>query len=90
MLQGGFIRVSPDLTVFTIVVAKFRVKPISMAIMADNSSKEAKAKRLAEQLRANLQRRKQQARSRRAGHSDSRDEGIKAAPDKAAPLTDQN
>lgn len=46
--------------------------------MADNSSKEAKAKRLAEQLRANLQRRKQQARARREGEHDGRDEGIKA------------
>lgn len=47
--------------------------------MADNSTKEAKAKRLAEQLRANLQRRKQQARARREGEGDNRDEGIKAA-----------
>lgn len=47
--------------------------------MVDNSTKEAKAKRLAEQLRANLQRRKQQARARREGESDGRDEGIKAA-----------
>ena len=32
--------------------------------------------RLAEQLRENLQRRKAQARSRRAGEADSRDEGL--------------
>lgn len=47
--------------------------------MVDNSSKEAKAKRLAEQLRANLQRRKQQARARREGEGDRRDDGIEAA-----------
>lgn len=35
--------------------------------------------RLAEQLRANLQRRKQQARSRRTGAPDERPEGIAAA-----------
>ena len=38
-------------------------------------------KRRSEQLRANLARRKQQARSRRAGAADERDEGILAAPD---------
>ena len=36
--------------------------------------------RLAEQLRANLQRRKAQARSRRAGEADPRPEGLAAAP----------
>jgi hypothetical protein len=36
--------------------------------------------RLAEELRANLQRRKAQARSRRAGEADRRPEGIAAAP----------
>ena len=36
-------------------------------------------KRLAEQLRANLQRRKTQARSRRDGAQDARPEGIAAA-----------
>jgi hypothetical protein len=35
--------------------------------------------RLAEQLRANLQRRKAQARSRREGEADRRPEGISAA-----------
>lgn len=50
--------------------------------MAPKIPKEEKAKRLAEQLRANLQRRKQQARARRAGEGDSRDEGIKAADEK--------
>ncbi len=36
-------------------------------------------KRLAEQLRANLMRRKAQTRSRRAGEADQRDEGIDVA-----------
>jgi len=38
-------------------------------------------KRLAEQLRANLQRRKTQARSRRDGAEDKRPEGIAAGDD---------
>ena len=38
-----------------------------------------RGRRLAEELRANLQRRKAQARSRRAGEADSRPEGIAAA-----------
>jgi hypothetical protein len=42
--------------------------------------------RLAEELRANLQRRKAQARSRRAGEADRRPEGIAAAPQPAAPV----
>ncbi|WP_343313432.1 hypothetical protein AAIB41_11125 [Brucella sp. BE17] len=36
-------------------------------------------KRLAEQLRTNLMRRKEQARSRRAGEADLRNDGISAA-----------
>ena len=41
--------------------------------------------RLAEQLRANLQRRKAQARSRRAGEADQRPEGLAPAdPDDGA------
>ena len=36
--------------------------------------------RMAEQLRANLQRRKQQARARRAGNADDR-QGLDASPD---------
>lgn len=40
---------------------------------------QAKAKRRAEELRANLLRRKAQIRSRRAGEEDSRSEGIIAA-----------
>ncbi|MGN6466757.1 MAG: hypothetical protein ACTHLP_14880 [Rhizobiaceae bacterium] len=39
--------------------------------------------RLAEELRANLQRRKAQARSRRGGDADSRPEGIAAAKQNA-------
>jgi hypothetical protein len=39
-------------------------------------------KRRSEQLRANLARRKQQLRSRRAGSADERDEGIGAANEK--------
>jgi hypothetical protein len=42
------------------------------------SSAERK-KRLAEELRANLQKRKAQARSRRTGEADSRPEGIEVA-----------
>ncbi len=41
--------------------------------------KDERAKRLAEQLRANLQRRKAQARARRTGGADDRPEGIPAA-----------
>ncbi|MBZ9656825.1 hypothetical protein [Phyllobacterium lublinensis] len=41
-------------------------------------------KRRSEQLRANLARRKQQLRSRRAGSADERDEGIVAADEKPA------
>jgi hypothetical protein len=49
------------------------------------TGKEAdRAARLAEELRANLQRRKAQARSRRAGEADRRPEGIAAAPQPGA------
>ena len=41
--------------------------------------RDARAARLAEQLRANLQRRKAQARARREGEADARPEGIAAA-----------
>lgn len=43
------------------------------------SAKDDRKARLAEQLRANLQKRKAQARARRAGDADSRPEGISAA-----------
>lgn len=44
-----------------------------------SAQKEARKARLAEQLRANLQRRKAQARARRTGEADERPEGIAAA-----------
>ena len=44
--------------------------------------KDARQSRLAETLRANLQKRKAQARSRRQGEADQRPEGISAARDK--------
>lgn len=43
------------------------------------ADKSKNAERLAEQLRANLAKRKAQARARRAGEADMRDDGIKAA-----------
>jgi hypothetical protein len=43
------------------------------------SPKDDRKARLAEQLRANLQKRKVQARARRSGEADSRPEGIAAA-----------
>jgi len=49
-----------------------------------NSEHINREKRRSEQLRANLARRKQQSRSRRAGAEDERDEGIVAAPEKHA------
>ena len=48
-------------------------------VTKDDGGKSAAAvrkARLAEELRANLQRRKQQARARRAGEADQRPEGI--------------
>jgi hypothetical protein len=42
-------------------------------------SKDDRKARLAEQLRANLQKRKAQARARRSGEADSRPEGIAVA-----------
>jgi hypothetical protein len=44
-----------------------------------STQKDARKARLAEQLRANLQRRKAQARARRTGEADERPEGIAAA-----------
>jgi len=46
--------------------------------------KDARAARLSEQLRANLQRRKAQARARRDGEADERPEGIALAEGAAA------
>ncbi|MFU0503911.1 hypothetical protein [Pseudaminobacter sp. NGMCC 1.201702] len=45
----------------------------------DSAEKQARKARLAEQLRANLQKRKAQARARRTGEADNRPEGIEAA-----------
>jgi len=49
-----------------------------MAAKEKTESKEERRKRLAAELRANLARRKAQARSRRAGGADEREEGIPA------------
>lgn len=43
-----------------------------------SKARDARAARLAEQLRANLQKRKAQTRARRAGEGDSRPDGIRA------------
>ncbi|QKV17185.1 hypothetical protein [Oricola thermophila] len=51
--------------------------------MAEKSRDDDRRKRLAKQLRANLARRKAQARARRAGDADARPEGLPAA-DKAS------
>ena len=48
---------------------------------AQQSQANDRKARLAEQLRVNLQRRKAQARSRRAGEADERDEGLPGAGD---------
>jgi hypothetical protein len=45
------------------------------------SQADGRKARLAEQLRANLQRRRAQARSRRAGEADLRSDGLAAASD---------
>jgi hypothetical protein len=45
----------------------------------DSAEKQARKARLAEQLRANLQKRKAQARARRTSEADNRPEGIEAA-----------
>jgi hypothetical protein len=47
--------------------------------MPEKTAEELRNARLAEQLRANLQRRKRQARARREGEADERAEGISAA-----------
>lgn len=47
----------------------------------EQSQAERRKARLAEQLRANLQRRKAQTRSRRAGEADERDHGLPVAGD---------
>ncbi|WP_187972485.1 hypothetical protein [Aquibium microcysteis] len=47
---------------------------------AENAAAERRKARLAEQLRVNLQRRKQQARARRAGDADER-QGLDVGPE---------
>lgn len=51
----------------------------SARMSAPKKTDPAREKRLQQQLRANLQRRKQQARARREGDGDARDEGIAAS-----------
>ena len=51
-----------------------------MTARTKTESARARKERLAAELRANLQKRKAQARARRAGAADARDEGLKAAP----------
>jgi hypothetical protein len=46
---------------------------------ADETGRRGRKARLAEELRANLQRRKEQARARRGGDADSRPDGLAAA-----------
>jgi hypothetical protein len=52
------------------------VKPPDRRDTGKSAPQDRRKARLAEQLRANLQRRKAQARSRRAGEADSRPEGL--------------
>ncbi|WP_336055880.1 hypothetical protein [Nitratireductor sp. CH_MIT9313-5] len=64
------------------------------AVMSGNKSanqaeQDPRKRRLAEELRANLARRKAQARSRRAGAADERDEGISAARAKPSSTADE-
>ncbi|KFB11085.1 hypothetical protein [Nitratireductor basaltis] len=55
----------------------------------DQGAQDPRKRRLAEELRANLARRKAQARSRRAGAADDRDEGISAARAKPSPTANE-
>ncbi|MCI5074273.1 MAG: hypothetical protein MRY80_04480 [Oricola sp.] len=56
--------------------------------MAKVSDKSDREERLAQQLRANLARRKAQARAKRAGDADSRPEGLNAAGESDAGESD--
>lgn len=47
--------------------------------MSTNPTKDDRKERLAKQLRANLARRKAQARAKRAGEADDRPDGLKGA-----------
>jgi hypothetical protein len=55
----------------------------------DANAGDSRKQRLAEQLRANLQRRKQQARSRRTGQADERPEGIAAPASSSENIVDE-
>ena len=57
---------------------------VSKGLKKPLSAEDRRKARLAEQLRANLARRKAQARSRRAGDADQRPEGLAAAEADAA------
>ena len=56
----------------------------SKAAGSQSQARAARKARLAEELRANLQRRKAQARSRRTGEADERPEGLTAASPQTA------
>ena len=56
--------------------------------MAKAENSDDRKRRLAAQLRANLQKRKAQSRARRAGEADAREAGIKAAKQPGADHTD--
>ena len=56
----------------------------SKADMSGSAGKADRKARLADELRANLQRRKAQARSRRTGGADERPDGLGAAGKRAA------
>lgn len=54
---------------------------------SDSEGREkARKARLAQELRANLQKRKQQARSRRQGEADRRPDGIRTGEDRKPPV----
>jgi hypothetical protein len=57
--------------------------PTEGAMAHDAKEKDDRKARLAQALRANLQRRKSQARSRRTGEADKRPEGLAAAKEKS-------
>lgn len=56
--------------------------------MGEKPPKDDRKERLAKQLRANLARRKAQARAKRAGEADERPDGLKGAGD-GAPAKDE-
>jgi hypothetical protein len=52
---------------------------------AEDQQRDSREERLAAQLRANLQKRKAQARARRSGEADPRPDGLPAAPSHGKP-----